>query len=1663
MSYLQAVTHYNLIPKMKSIEIAIPVCPTLTQKHEFAAFEASLTSYLTQVGLAHIFQQYSPTKKAKLLELIEKARVSVTQARATATAQNTTVMTDKTLMEAIQPQMRKVKTLLKALSPSHQPLLDETQFFKLVTNKSRYLKSLIAPFDFPIVDGTELNHEGVNALRTILQQSFKTNHQASITLCREQVDGQHIDNPFKLFETVKNKFGFHTSDTNLLKKSLTEVTLKCIHYKIQPTDDYEKDLDKVITEIEEMHQTCETLKQRILNNNATLADTISITDPIKAAKLQENSGKLLPLLERDFPVLPSFTTLIDKISEYLRKPSNELNKLLQPYQALIQNANTSTAIENNKNLPSNDKPATTEQPVNMVDKFNKNDRNNNFKRKFKPHKFSKYNHKFQSSFQKRNYYQQRKFGENRPKFERKYEDQKPYNNSFNSNNPPHNNNSQFNSRHSYSHNYRKDYPVRQFSPRTPFKKNYQQHEGHLVQEEHIESTPFDHDCGIEYEVDHIQEAILSLESDSNNEVFIIDSGSTVTHCINKNLLTNIRMDEEPIKLRTANGSMVETQGYTFIGRLKVYYTPGLTANLLSVTDLGNLGLNITFHSNHAIIHSPQQKLPIPKIKGLFRVEAMALFSFIRNNSNDIVPNVILKVGSKDQENNQNKSSKGVLRSNYMLWHARLHLNHSHLSKLIKLKKVKGIDMHLSNIEKYLTKCPHCLEGKMRKRSYKKKRNHLAKDVFSVIHTDLKGPITPEGPSGEKYMISFICEFSSHRWLYFLKTKDEATARLEEFILETVIPVSKKLQLPLSEQFSFNFSEIVSDGGTEFLSSFDEILRRFGIAHTITPAYTPELNGRVETSWRALMGGTRVVLYQSGISYMYWPYAAKHVNNINNMTRIITKGDATNPNYFTPYELVFKKIPDLSKLRQFGCKCHVFQHEQERQDKNFSKRSIEAIYLGNEPTVVNGALVLYPNARKYKIVDIDNIEFHEIMFPRISNLTGQLVYPETESFEPPTTSNANNTIITYKSMPKTSPTSKEISEKDDSKSINKRKRRDNEEDQQIKHQMTTRPSTKQRYQHLESNRSNKNSKEDKNNVIEINNKKIRIKQEEDQRHMMTRRSANNQTHSCFIASTVMEQVPDPNYTEKDILNSKEWNQWKGAIEKEFNSINKNNVWELCELPNNRTAIITMWIFKKKQQVDGTLTFKARLVILGNRAKPDIDFNTTRTYAPVAKLPSLRVFFSLVVQFKMHMLQLDVETAFQNAPLDQDIYVHIPHFFNICSSNNPNQLQHYSRPALKLLKALYGLPQSPRLWFETINLFLLSIGYESTDHEPCIYILKDKYNRTINMLVLYVDDMILASTSHQQILQIQQEIENRFKIKTLGQPKKILGININYNYNDGILTMHQTDKIIALTKQFKLERANGPSVPINHTINYDKVELFNTDYKHTSPEILKEYQSLLGHLMYIMVSTRPDIAYAVSKFAQYLQQPTAFHLHGVKNLVKYIYTTRNLSLMYKRKTRFSDYSLVAFADSDWATDIKNRRSHTGGLLTLGNTPIMWISTLQTTVSLSSAEAEIKALKEVVRNVLWIRQLIMDTKLIRNLPSTTIFEDNQATIRMVSNPEVSIQNRHTDIAYRFITENITQFRTISLQWIPTHNNVADMFTKPLNPQLFAQLRDTLYHCDH
>ena len=215
---------------------------------------------------------------------------------------------------------------------------------------------------------------------------------------------------------------------------------------------------------------------------------------------------------------------------------------------------------------------------------------------------------------------------------------------------------------------------------------------------------------------------------------------------------------------------------------------------------------------------------------------------------------------------------------------------------------------------------------------------------------------------------------------------------------------------------------------------------------------------------------------------------------------------------------------------------------------------------------------------------------------------------------------------------------------------------------------------------------------------------------------------------------------------------------------------------------------------------------------------------------------------------------------------------------------------------------------------------------------------------------------------------------------------------------------------------------------------------------------EYQSMVGSLIYAAIATRLDIAHAVGTLAKFNSSPNEAHLTAVKRVFRYLKGTVKLHLQYEA----SDKDMEGYSDADWAAYSYDRRSTSGNVFVMSNGAISWASQKQPTVALSTVEAEYIALCLATQESVWLRQLSKDLQINCSSP-TTINEDNQGTIAMSKNPVLHKCTKHSDIKFHFVREKI-QDRTIELKYCPTHEMVADIFTKPLPRGQFENLRARL-----
>ncbi|WJZ85230.1 hypothetical protein VitviT2T_004776 [Vitis vinifera] len=413
----------------------------------------------------------------------------------------------------------------------------------------------------------------------------------------------------------------------------------------------------------------------------------------------------------------------------------------------------------------------------------------------------------------------------------------------------------------------------------------------------------------------------------------------------------------------------------------------------------------------------------------------------------------------------------------------------------------------------------------------------------------------------------------------------------------------------------------------------------------------------------------------------------------------------------------------------------------------------------------------------------------------------------------------------------------------------------------------------------------------------------------------RRSKRVRTEKSFGPDFLNFMLEGEPQTFKEAVNSTEGLMWKEAIKSEIDSILQNHTWELVDLPPGCKPLSSKWIFKRKMKVDGSIDkYKARLVIKGYRQTEGLDYFDT--YSPVTRINSIRMVLAIAALRNLEIYQMDVKTAFLNGDLDEEIYMEQPEGFSA-----PGQ----EKKVCKLVKSLYGLKQASKQWHEKFDNVMLSHGFKINECDKCVYVKDTEHGYVI--VCLYVDDMLIVGSDDKMITSTKNMLNSRFDMKDMGLADVILGIKIKRTSDELILSQsHYVDKILG---KFDKDNSGVARTPMDVTLH-----LSNNKGESVSQV---EYSRVIGSLMYLMSCTRPDIAYAVSKLSRYTSNPGAKHWQGIIRVLKYLRFTRDYGLHYTRYPAV----LEGYSDANWISNVKDSKSHSGYVFTLGGAAVSWKS--------------------------------------------------------------------------------------------------------------------------
>ncbi|KAL2251745.1 UNVERIFIED_CONTAM: Retrovirus-related Pol polyprotein from transposon TNT 1-94 [Sesamum indicum] len=486
------------------------------------------------------------------------------------------------------------------------------------------------------------------------------------------------------------------------------------------------------------------------------------------------------------------------------------------------------------------------------------------------------------------------------------------------------------------------------------------------------------------------------------------------------------------------------------------------------------------------------------------------------------------------------------------------------------------------------------------------------------------------------------------------------------------------------------------------------------------------------------------------------------------------------------------------------------------------------------------------------------------------------------------------------------------------------------------------------------------------------------------------------------------------------------QWLSAMNEEMKSLKENKTWVLVPKPKNASIVDCKWIYKIKQE--NPIKFKARLVAKGFTQYNEI-------FSPVVKYTTVRIILALTAHYNWELKQMDVKTAFLHGDLDENIYMCQPAGF--VDESKPDFV-------CLLKKSLYGLKQSPRQWNKKFDSFMHSLNFNRSHYDHCLYF-KHVHDSPI-FLVLYVDDMLIASPNSQLISDLQKQLCNVFEMKDLGNTRQILGMNISRDREKSSILLNQKSYISSVLKKFSMENAKPVSIPLAAHFQLSKDQSPKTDSEKAKMDKIP-YSNVIGSIMYLMVCTRPDIAYAISCLSRYMSNPGTPHWEALKYLLRYLRGTIDIGITFSRN---SDYiQLVGFVDSNYANDRDSRKSTTSYVFTLCGACISWKSQLQHIVALSTTEAEYIATTEAFKEAIWLDGLIKEIRFSKE--RLVVFSDSQSSIQLFKNPVFHDRTKHIDVRFHFIRDIVAK-DVIKLEKIKTEENPADMGTKSLPVEKFT-----------
>ena len=524
----------------------------------------------------------------------------------------------------------------------------------------------------------------------------------------------------------------------------------------------------------------------------------------------------------------------------------------------------------------------------------------------------------------------------------------------------------------------------------------------------------------------------------------------------------------------------------------------------------------------------------------------------------------------------------------------------------------------------------------------------------------------------------------------------------------------------------------------------------------------------------------------------------------------------------------------------------------------------------------------------------------------------------------------------------------------------------------------------------------------------------------------------------------------NITVKDAVNRMPKEAIK-SMYKEVKQMVDKKVWKGVNLAStsykHQKKVIKSFMFlKEKFKSNGLFEkLKARLVGGGHMQNRELIPEDLQS-SPTASLPFVFMVAAIAARDGRHVRTCDIGGAYLNADISsQHILMELDASTSAILLQIDPSYNEFMRPngtiVVELQKALYGLVESGKLWYDLLSATLQGIGYEQNPMDKCIF---NKIVDGIQSTVcIYVDDLMVTSKDLSMVQEVIDTLKSKFQNIEIhdGPVHSYLGMSWDFSkpgevkvtaegYTEDLLKWADIDDVM-------------PTPAASH--------LFDVrNSQKLSVEDSKWFHSGVAKLLYLAKRVRPDIILPVSFLSTRVQSADTDDMKKLIRVFKYLNGTRELGVILKPNDILS-----AFIDSSYGIHIDGK-SHSGMVITLGLGALFIKSTKQKIVTKSSTEAELVALSDMCSPVIWSREFLIAQG--EKPPPVQVHQDNQSTIALTANGQSnSDRTRHIKVRYFWIKDRVDE-GDIEIIYTPTEDMVADILTKPLQGEQFTRLRQLL-----